>query len=88
MLETGARIAALRMGFNLREGLSNMEFKVPGRVLGIPPLTRGPLKGVTLDVKTQTAEYLKAMGWDVMTGKPTKATLVKLGLDFVAEDVA
>jgi aldehyde:ferredoxin oxidoreductase len=41
-----------------------------------------------LDVKTQTAEYLKAMGWDVMTGKPTKATLVKLGLDFVAEDVA
>lgn len=82
-LEIGARIAALRMSFNIREGLLNIKFKVPDRVLGRPPLTKGPLKGITVDAKTQTREYLKAMGWDTKTGKPTKATLKKLGLDFV-----
>ena len=82
-LEIGARIAALRISFNVREGLSNIDFKVPARVLGLPPLAKGPVKGVTIDVKAQTADYLKAMGWDTKTGRPTKQTLQKLGLDFV-----
>ena len=67
----------------MREGLSNIDFKVPARVLGLPPLAKGPVKGVTIDVKAQTADYLKAMGWDTKTGRPTKQTLQKLGLDFV-----
>ncbi len=87
-LEIGARIAALRMSFNVREGMYNLQFKVPARVLGLPPLATGPLKGVTVDVKAQTADYLKAMGWDTKTGVPTKDTLNKLGLSFVVKDVA
>jgi aldehyde:ferredoxin oxidoreductase len=84
---TGDRIAALRTAFNLREGIRNVDFDVPARALGSPPLAGGPLKGVTLDLDTQVQDYLDAMGWDRETGVPTKDTLQALGLDFVAADL-
>lgn len=83
----GARIAALRIGFNLREGVRNVDIEIPGRVIGDPPLTDGPVAGVTVDVDTQVKDYLEAMGWDATTGVPKKETLVGLGLDFVAADL-
>lgn len=83
----GARLATLRMAFNLREGMKNIDFHVPGRMLGNPPLEAGPLKGVTVDMDTQVREYLEAMGWDTETGIPTEETLRKLDLDFVVEDI-
>lgn len=83
----GARIATLRMAFNLREGMRNIEFKIPGRVVGSPPLSDGPLKGVTVDVDTQVREYLEAMGWDTQTGVPKPETLRELGLEFVIPDL-
>ena len=85
--QMGDRIAALRMAFNLREGVRNIDFTLPGRMIGSPPLESGPLAGVTVDVDTQVREYLEAMGWDTRTGAPTRDTLVKLGLDFVAADL-
>jgi len=85
--ETGARIAALRIAFNLREGVRNVDIKLPGRMVGSPPLEKGPLAGVTVDVDTQVREYLEAMGWDTETGVPKRETLEKLGLDFVAADL-
>jgi aldehyde:ferredoxin oxidoreductase len=83
----GARIAALRIAFNLREGVRNIDIPLPGRITGSPPLEAGPLKGVTVDVDTQVKDYLEAMGWDPQTGVPTKATLESLGLDFAAADL-
>lgn len=85
--KTGARIAALRMAFNLREGMRNVDFALPGRIIGSPPLEAGPLKGVTVDVDTQVRDYLEAMGWDTKTGIPKKETLLDVGLDFVAADL-
>jgi aldehyde:ferredoxin oxidoreductase len=85
--KTGARIAALRIAFNLREGIRNVDIPVPGRIIGRPPLTEGPLAGVTVDIDTQVREYLEAMGWDPATGVPTKQTLDDLGLDFVVPDL-
>ncbi len=85
--QMGDRIAALRMAFNVREGLRNVDFKVPGRMIGSPPLESGPLKGVTVDIDTQVAEYLEAMGWDTQTGVPKKETLLELGLDFAAAEL-
>ena len=85
--QIGDRIAALRMAFNIREGVRNVDFKVPGRMLGSPPLEAGPLAGVTVDLDTQVREYLEAMGWDPETGVPTKETLEGLGLDFVAAEL-
>ena len=83
----GARIAALRMAFNIREGKRNIGFHVPNRVIGSPPLESGPLKGVTVDIDTQVADYMEAMGWDPQTGIPKKETLLEMGLDQVAADL-
>ena len=87
LLEIGDRIAALRIAFNLREGLRNIDFEVPKRVLGDPPLKSGPTADVTVDNQTQVRGYLEAMGWDPQTGIPTRQTLDKLGLDFVIKDL-
>ena len=83
----GARIAALRIAFNLREGIRNIDIPMHGRLVGSPPLEAGPLKGVTVDLDTQVRDYLAAMGWDTQTGVPAKETLSDLGLDFVAADL-
>jgi len=85
--QIGDRIAALRMAFNIREGVHNTDLPVPGRLIGSPPLKSGPLAGVTVDLDTQVREYLEAMGWDTETGAPTEETLRGLGLDFVAEEL-
>ncbi|MGQ9730211.1 MAG: aldehyde ferredoxin oxidoreductase family protein [Candidatus Zipacnadales bacterium] len=86
--EVGGRIAALRMAFNVREGIRNpIDFKLPPRVLGDPPLERGDTAGVTVDNITEIREYCEAMGWDPDTGIPRRETLEALGLDFVAQDL-
>lgn len=83
----GWRIASLRMAFNIREGVRNVDFKLPGRIIGSPPLEDGPLKGVTVDVDTQVRQFLEAMGWDPETGTPKAETLRGLDLDFVPEEI-
>ncbi len=88
LLEIGHRIATLRIAFNLREGLRNIDFQVPGRVLGSPALKSGPTANVTVDNDTQVRDYLEAMGWDPQTGVPTTETLKRLGLDFAIQDLA
>jgi aldehyde:ferredoxin oxidoreductase len=85
LVETGERISNLRQAFNIREGLNSLEFKVPARVLGKPPLKEGPLAGVTVDEDTMIKEYLTAMDWDLKTGKPSKRKLLELGLADVAQ---
>ena len=87
VLNCGARIAALRIAFNLREGVRNIELKVPGRMIGDPPLTAGPTAGRTVPIDVQIEDYLEAMGWDTETGVPTRETLERLGLGFVADDL-
>jgi len=86
IVEIGDRIANLRIAFNLREGLKNTTLKVPGRIIGQPPLPAGPTKGITVDLTTQEREYLEEMGWGA-DGVPTRQTLERLGLDFVVPDI-
>jgi aldehyde:ferredoxin oxidoreductase len=86
VLKIGDRIGNLRVAFNLREGVRNIHFRLPGRICGSPPLKAGPLKDVTVDVPLQEREYLEAMGWN-KDGVPTKETLRDLGLDFVIPDL-
>ena len=86
LLEIGDRIANLRIAFNLREGLKNTTLKVPGRIIGDPPLPAGPTKGITVDLATQEREYLAEMGW-TPDGVPTRQTLERLGLGFVVADI-
>jgi aldehyde:ferredoxin oxidoreductase len=79
-LETGRRIQTLRQAFNIREGIEPSKMKLPSRMVGIPPMTDGPLAGITIDIASLAREYHKAMGWAPDTGYPTKLTLEELGL--------
>ncbi|MBI4300342.1 MAG: aldehyde ferredoxin oxidoreductase family protein [Chloroflexi bacterium] len=87
MVEAGERISNLRQAFNLREGVNMLEFRTHDRVLGNPPQAEGPLKGVTIDEELMISDYLKAMDWDLVSGKPSRAKLASLGLDDVAKDL-
>ena len=87
LITIGERISNLRMAFNLREGVRLSDWKVPGRMIGDPPLKEGPLKGITTDLKTLTSEYLEKMGWDAKTGKPSAKKLEELGLKKVSKDI-
>ena len=80
MLIIGERIANLRVAFNQREGVTFSQWKVPGRMIGDPPLQAGPLKGITIDIETQAKEFCEAMGWDPKTGKPSQEWLEVLDL--------
>lgn len=87
-LEVGARIQALRQAFNLKHGVRTLvDFKLPRRVLGSPPLAAGPLKNVTLDDKKLHGDFLRGMGWSPETAVPERATLEALGLADVARDL-
>jgi aldehyde:ferredoxin oxidoreductase len=83
----GERIANIRQAFNIREGLNPREFAIPGRILGRPPHTVGPLAGKTVDAETMVKEYLTIMDWDLKTAKPSKQKLISLGLDDAAMEL-
>ncbi len=85
LFETGERIGNLRQAFNIREGINSLKYKIPGRVIGDPPLTAGPTAGFTLPEEALDREFLVEMEWDVETTKPSKSKLKSLGLEDVAE---
>jgi len=87
LLTIGERIANLRMAFNLREGVPLSHFKVPGRMIGDPPLQAGPLQGRTIDIETLTREYCESMGWNPTTGKPSQERLEALDLTAVTQNL-
>jgi len=85
LLKVGERIANMRQAFNAREGIGMVDFKVPGRVSGNPPLEAGPTAGRSVDFTTLRNDYLVARDWDVNSSKPSKKKLLELGLDDVAK---
>ena len=84
--KAGMRIGTIRHAFNLREGHNPLTRNVPGRLIGEPPLSRGNLKGITVDMKSLNREYLEFCGWDVHTTVPSEQALRDLGMDFLVED--
>ena len=88
ILRTGERIATIRHAFNLRDGHNPLRRQFPGRMVGRPPLETGPLAGVTVDYATQIRNYLRLVGWDQATTVPGPEALERLGLGFVASDLA
>ncbi len=86
LLKAGERVTNIRLAFNLREGLKG-PFQYPDRLRGVPPKTVGPRAGTTFTHEQIYGEYLAHMDWDPETGKPSKAKLLELGLDDVAEQL-
>jgi aldehyde:ferredoxin oxidoreductase len=85
LIKTGERIANLRMAFHVRDGDNPATRRVPGRLVGDPPLEGGPLAGFTIDGATMQTEFLAACDWDQETCMPSRAKLEELGLEDVAQ---
>ncbi len=86
LLETGERVTNVRLAFNLREGVKG-PFEYPDRMRGVPAKEVGPRAGITFTHEEVYGEYLELMDWDPATGKPSRAKLLELGLDDIAEDI-
>jgi aldehyde:ferredoxin oxidoreductase len=88
MQKTGERVVNMRHVFNLREGINELNWQVPPRLVGNPPQPVGPLAGVTADLEAQVQWGLGFLDWDRFTTKPSKAKLLSLGgMDDVAKDL-
>jgi aldehyde:ferredoxin oxidoreductase len=75
ILRTGKRILNMRHLFNLREGQKPTHDLLPGRCVGKPPLTEGPLSGNTVDHVQIAEKFFEAIGWDIETMMPDKDSL-------------
>ena len=77
--ERGITLARI---FNLREGISRNEDKLPRRFFDSPP--EGPLKEISIDAaKLETAQraYYQLLGW-TESGIPTRERLVELDIEW------
>jgi aldehyde:ferredoxin oxidoreductase len=77
----GERILSLRKAFNAREGIRPENQRLHERAIGRPPLSKGPLKGVTIDMEGLEEELFRTLGWDPATGGPTREKMQELGID-------
>jgi len=64
--------------FNIKQGIDPRQRKLPDRMAGKPPLTTGPLKGVTLQNEEMVKYHWEGFGWDRATGIPLQKTLEDL----------
>ena len=87
VIKAGERIGTLRHVFNLREGISELNWTPHPRIIGDPPQKEGPLAGVTADIEHQIYWCLGAMDWNKNTTKPSKQKLIELGLNEIAEEL-
>jgi aldehyde:ferredoxin oxidoreductase len=88
IVQAGKRIFNLRHAFNLKAGLDPTEDILTKRATGEPPLTEGPLKGITIDIKNQISQFCDCIGWDKETLKPSRKSLEEIGgLEKVIEDI-
>ncbi len=82
------RIMNMRHAFNLREGQKPADFVAPGRSVGDPPQTEGPLAGCRVDHESLKRNFFAVMQWDETTGRPSRESLEALGgLDDVIQDL-
>jgi aldehyde:ferredoxin oxidoreductase len=81
LILTGNRILMTRYAFNLREGFKPSDYQLPSRAAGNPPLTAGPLKDISIDIRSLQEEAYKALGCDPQSGEIDEAAVRRLGLD-------
>ncbi len=81
----GERIANIRQAFNVREGINAVQFALPERAYGRPPLPDGPTTGIRVEAEAMLREHLENMGWTLDAAVPLPDTLQRLGLaDIIA----
>ncbi len=80
LLEAGERIIQLERLFNLRCGLKPADDGLPERYQK-EKVPAGPSAGQVYDLKPVLDRYYALRTWDARTGRPSAATLKRLGLD-------
>lgn len=83
---SGERIVNLQKAYNIREGLSRKDDKLPVRFTS-EPSPEGQCKGQTVNLEAMLDEYYQTRGWDVKTGLIPRQKLEELGLKKVADDL-
>jgi aldehyde:ferredoxin oxidoreductase len=89
-LEIGERRLNMMRAFNAAEGIDGRQDRLPEKFVE-KPLKDGPTDGWKVDkaaLKEAISEYYRQSGWDETTGVPTRDTLSRLGLDWVADKLA
>jgi aldehyde:ferredoxin oxidoreductase len=84
LLEMGERSVNLARLFNVREGFTRTDDRLPDRLH--TPLEGGPLTGTSIDrdaFEAAISALYVLKGWDLVTGAPTPARIDRLGLDQV-----
>lgn len=69
--------------FNVREGFTRKDDTLPERLFTLAS-TKGPSKGQVVDknaFEKMLDEYYQIVGWDKVTGIPTKEKLMELGIE-------
>ncbi|TAK13495.1 MAG: aldehyde:ferredoxin oxidoreductase [Anaerolineae bacterium] len=87
--ELGERRLNMLRAFNAREGLDRKEDKLPAKLFK-KALKGGASDGFKLDEDEFEAAldtYYEQSGWDVETGNPSRPTLERLGLGWVADQL-
>jgi aldehyde:ferredoxin oxidoreductase len=85
----GERMNNLARAFNVREGFTRDDDRLPERLM-TEPLEAGASKGHFIskdDLKQMLDEYYRERGWDLNTGAPTREKLQGLGLGYVADAI-
>jgi len=82
----GERIVNIERAFNTREGLRRSDDTLPRRFRE-EVLSEGASKGTVFEQEPMLDEYYAERGWNQKTGVPTRQTLEKLGLKYVADDL-
>jgi len=86
LLKIGERVVNLERCFNVREGITRKDDRLPRRFIE-EPMPEGPGKGQTVNLDLMLDEYYDLRGWDRETGIPRKETLERLGLIKEIEDL-
>lgn len=82
VIALGARVNTLTRLFNLREGFSADDDRLPRRVM--QAFKDGPIAGNEIrmeDFDWAKSRFYEMMGWDAETGVPTGECLERLGID-------
>ena len=78
--KVGMRVMCQERLFNMREGITRKDDKLPGRLLN-EPKPDGPTKGAVVPLAELLDDYYRTMDWDLSTGNPTDAVLDELEIE-------
>lgn len=84
ILKIGWRIQTIRQMFNGREGAIRTESSP--RIVGDPPLTKGPLSGISIDAEAMIQGYYEGIGYQ-NNGIPLETTIKELNMEYLLKDL-